>query len=222
MNSFIKYLIFFFIFIIFSTYTPNYSSQKNSIFFPVKEIEIDNYSITKPKKIINELDYLLGKSILFIDKNNINLSIKKFDFIDEFKIKRIYPNTLKFIIEEKEPIAIFIDKKNTFYLTAKGETITFLDLKRFDNLPYVIGKKDDFANFYLSLKKSNFEIEQVSSFQYFEVGRWDIVLKNKKVIKLPVENYLESINNFILLKNDKNFDDYQIFDYRIRDQLILK
>ena len=99
MNSFIKYLIFFFIFIIFSTYTPNYSSQKNSIFFPVKEIEIDNYSITKPKKIINELDYLLGKSILFIDKNNINLSIKKFDFIDEFKIKRIYPNTLKFIIE---------------------------------------------------------------------------------------------------------------------------
>ena len=222
MNSFIKYLIFFFIFIIFSTYTPNYSSQKNSIFFPVKEIEIDNYSITKPKKIINELDYLLGKSILFIDKNNINLSIKKFDFIDEFKIKRIYPNTLKFIIEEKEPIAIFIDKKNTFYLTAKGETITFLDLKRFDNLPYVIGKKDDFANFYLSLKKSNFEIEQVSSFQYFEVGRWDIVLKNKKVIKLPVENYLESINNFILLKNYKNFDDYQIFDYRIRDQLILK
>ena len=222
MNSFIKYLIFFFIFIIFSTYTPNYSSQKNSIFFPVKEIEIDNYSITKPKKIINELNYLLGKSILFIDKNNINLSIKKFDFIDEFKIKRIYPNTLKFIIEEKEPIAIFIDKKNTFYLTAKGETITFLDLKRFDNLPYVIGKKDDFANFYLSLKKSNFEIEQVSSFQYFEVGRWDIVLKNKKVIKLPVENYLESINNFILLKNDKNFDDYQIFDYRIRDQLILK
>ena len=222
MNSFIKYLIFFFIFIIFSTYTPNYSSQKNSIFFPVKEIEIDNYSITKPKEIINELDYLLGKSILFIDKNNINLSIKKFDFIDEFKIKRIYPNTLKFIIEEKEPIAIFIDKKNTFYLTAKGETITFLDLKRFDNLPYVIGKKDDFANFYLSLKKSNFEIEQVSSFQYFEVGRWDIVLKNKKVIKLPVENYLESINNFILLKNDKNFDDYQIFDYRIRDQLILK
>ena len=42
-----------------------------------------------------------------------------------------------------------------------------------------------------------------------------------KVIKLPINDYLTSLKNFMELKKNKNLKNYKIFDYRIKDQLIL-
>tara|TARA_B110000914_G_C15328890_1_gene383797 strand:- start:83 stop:370 length:288 start_codon:yes stop_codon:yes gene_type:complete len=95
-------------------------------------------------------------------------------------------------------------------------------LEKFSKLPTVIGKKDNFKIFYQNLKKTNFKMSQIISYRHFEIGRWDIVLEDKRVIKLPANNYLQSINNFLLIKNKNNFEKYKIFDYRIKDQLILK
>jgi len=46
-------------------------------------------------------------------------------------------------------------------------------------------------------------------------------MNDDKVIKLPITNYLSSLKNFMLSKSDNNFNNYKIFDYRIKDQLIL-
>jgi len=222
MNLVFKYLNLLFIFLIFSTYTPNYTNQNNSFFFPIKEIQVEGHLVIKKKKLIGELDYLMGRSIFYIDENKINLSIKKFDFIKNFKIKKIYPNTLKFMINEIDPVALYFDKKKLFFLTEDGQSIKYLNLEKFSKLPTVIGKKDNFKIFYQNLKKTNFKMSQIISYQHFEIGRWDIVLEDKRVIKLPTNNYLQSINNFLLIKNKNNFEKYKIFDYRIKDQLILK
>jgi len=222
MNLVFKYLNLLFIFLIFSTYTPNYTNQNNSFFFPIKEIQIEGHLVIKKKNLINELDYLIGRSIFYIDENKINLSIKKFDFIKNFKIKKIYPNTLKFMINEIDPVALYFDKKKLFFLTEDGQSIKYLNLEKFSKLPTVIGKKDNFKIFYQNLKKTNFKMSQIISYRHFEIGRWDIVLEDKRVIKLPANNYLQSINNFLLIKNKNNFEKYKIFDYRIKDQLILK
>ena len=42
-----------------------------------------------------------------------------------------------------------------------------------------------------------------------------------RVLKLPINNYLFSLKNFMLSKDNGNFNNYKIFDYRIKDQLIL-
>ena len=222
MNLVFKYLNLLFIFLIFSTYTPNYTNQNNSFFFLIKEIQVEGHLVIKKKNLIGELDYLIGRSIFYIDENKINLSIKKFDFIKNFKIKKIYPNTLKFMINEIDPVALYFDKKKLFFLTEDGQSIKYLNLEKFSKLPTVIGKKDNFKIFYQNLKKTNFKMSQIISYQHFEIGRWDIVLEDKRVIKLPTNNYLQSINNFLLIKNKNNFEKYKIFDYRIKDQLILK
>ena len=44
---------------------------------------------------------------------------------------------------------------------------------------------------------------------------------NNKVIKLPNKDYILSIKKFMDLKNNTNIQKYQIFDFRIKDQLIL-
>ena len=85
----------------------------------------------------------------------------------------------------------------------------------------VFGKKINFKKIFIELKKVNFPINEIKSFHYFDIGRWDITLKNDKVIKLPTNNYIQKLKNFILISNDKSFDQYKIFDYRVKDQLIL-
>ena len=47
-------------------------------------------------------------------------------------------------------------------------------------------------------------------------------MKNKKILKLPVENYTDSLISFMSIKGKTNFEKYKIFDYRVNNQLILK
>ena len=222
MRGFFKYFYLIFILLIFSTYTPYYQNNRDSFFFPIKKIEIEKNLIVDSKKLKNELGYLIGNSIFFINKDKVNLTIKKFRFIKSYKIKKIYPNKLKFIINENQPVAVYFDKNSTYYLTENGKKITYFNLNGFDNLPSVIGNNKNFVAFYQDLKSKNFNMSQIASFQYFDLGRWDIVLKNKKTIKLPSDNYIKAVENFLLLENKNNFENYQIFDYRIKNQLILK
>ena len=88
-------------------------------------------------------------------------------------------------------------------------------------MPILFGKKNNFNNLYIQLKKINFPINTIKSFHYFEIDRWDITLKNDKLIRLPKDNYVEILKNFISIKNDSKFKKYKTFDYRIKDQLIL-
>ena len=147
--------------------------------------------------------------------------IKEINFIDGFTVKKVYPDTLKLVIQESNPIAILRAQKKAFYITDNGELIDFRDLNIFSSLPEVYGKSSDFYSLYKDLKKINFSINEIKSFYFFESGRWDLVLYNDKVIKLPVKNYLPSLKKFMNLKNDNSFNKYNIFDYRIKDQLIL-
>ena len=88
-------------------------------------------------------------------------------------------------------------------------------------MPIVFGEETRFYSFYKDILSINFPVDKATKFYFFESGRWDIVLQDKKVVKLPIENYLPSLKNFLLSQGNTNFDKYKIFDYRIKDQLIL-
>ena len=90
------------------------------------------------------------------------------------------------------------------------------------SLPIVFGDEKSFSNFYFNLKNINFPFEEIKTFYLFESKRWDLLTTKNQLIKLPIENYDKSLVNFMTLKDKINFTEYKIFDYRIKDQLILK
>jgi cell division protein FtsQ len=216
-----KIIFLFLVFITFSTYLPNFKNESKSLIFPIKKIEIQNQQVIDFNKLSYELDYLLGKSLLFLNQKPIGFSLKKFDLIESFSIKKIYPKTIRIIVTEKKPIAILINSKKKFYISENGQLVKFLKLSDYDNLPLVFGKKANFVEVFDYLKKIYFPINEIKSFHYFNIGRWDITLKDNRVLKMPQKDYNKILENFITIKEDKNFDKYQIFDYRIKDQLIL-
>ena len=72
------------------------------------------------------------------------------------------------------------------------------------------------------MEKNNFKIDTIKALYYFEIGRWDIVLKDNRTIKLPDNNYKNILIKIDSILNENSFSKYKIFDYRIKDRLVLK
>ena len=222
MKNSLKLFFLIFIFLIFSTYSIKDNTKKFSTFFPIKKILIENNLATSSYKLKSDLDILINTSLFFLNKKEILSIINKHEFIFNVQLKKKYPNTLKILLIEKIPLATQIIDKKKFYITKKSEKINFVNLKIYENLPSIFGRYENFDILYNNLEKNNFKMNEIHSFYYFDIGRWDIVLKNKKMIKFPKKNYLDLLPKINLMLNDSNFNKYKIFDFRIKDQLILK
>ena len=85
----------------------------------------------------------------------------------------------------------------------------------------VFGNSKNFYPIYKDLLRLNFPLEKIKSYYFFESGRCDLIMFDKKVIKLPIKNYISSLENFMSYINSNNFNKYKIYDYRIKNQLIL-
>ena len=208
------------LFVLLTTYTPKSNFIKN-FNLNIKKIIIEDTSIVDDDEIKKRLNFLYKENLFFLNIKNIEKYLKDETFIESFIIKKIYPNTLKLIIFEKVPIAILQNKKKKFYISDKGDLINFIDIKKYDNLPIVFGGGKSFYALYQNLQDIRFPIQTIKSFYFFESRRWDLIMIDDKIVKLPIKNYLESLKNFMNTKNNMNFNNYKIFDYRIKDQLII-
>lgn len=222
MNRSKKLYFLIFIFIIFSTYNTKYNEDSFSIFFPIKKIFIENNIATNLSDLKSDLNFLKSKSLFFLNDKKFLSIINKHDFISNIQLRKNYPNTLRIKITEKIPVATQIIDQKKFYITKENEKIKFIDLAVYKDLPSIFGKYKSFNIIYNDLEKNNFQINEIKAFYYFDVGRWDILLKNEKIIKLPEKNYLELLPKINLMLNNNDFSKYKIFDFRIKNQLILK
>ena len=210
--------------IILLTLLTTITSQNEINFskFNLKKIIIKNNSLIKEEEIKKSLISIYNKNLIFLDNKEIEQKLMKNGYIESFYIKKKYPNTLEIKIIEKKPIAILFFNKKKFYLSEKIELINFKRIKEYENLPYIFGNKDDFKIFFFELKKINFPISQIKKFTLFETKRWDLETLDNKVIKLPIDNYSQSLENYLNLIDKDIFKKYKLFDYRIGNQLILK
>ncbi len=203
-----------------TTYTPKSDFYLGSN-FNIQKINIEGNSILNSNEIIQKLNFLYEENLFFLNLEKIEKNLKDENFIDSFSVKKIYLNTLKIVIVEKKPIAILQNKKKKFYISDKGEFIDFKHIDIYKNLPTVFGNGKFFFPLYKDLQDIKFPIKKIKSFYFFESGRWDLKMNDNKLIKLPIKDFLISLNNFMDITNSNNFNNYKIFDYRIKNQLIL-
>ena len=208
------------LFIFLTTYTPKFDFIISSD-FSIQKIEIEGNSILNSDEIVQKLNFLYRENLFFLNLEDIEKNLKNETFIESFSLKKIYPNTLKIIIVEKEPVAVLQNKKKKFYISDKGDFIDFQDIETYRDLPTVFGNGKFFYSLYRDLQNIKFPLEKIKSFYFFESGRWDLVMYDDKMIKLPIKDYLVSLKNYMESRNNNNFNNYRIFDYRIKDQLIL-
>tara|TARA_B100001057_G_scaffold13815_1_gene13129 strand:- start:12196 stop:12852 length:657 start_codon:yes stop_codon:yes gene_type:complete len=188
----------------------------------IKEIKIKNNFIIEDSDIYKLLTPIYGKNLLILRNTEIEKALKQNSFIDSYKIKKKYPNSLILEIYEKKPIAILYNKKKKFYLSEKIDLIEYKELENYQTLPSIFGNLDQFKTFYKSLQKIDFPFVIVKKYILYDSNRWDLETNNKKIIKLHFQNYIKNLENYLNIYKKKEFKKYSVFDYRLDNQLILK
>ena len=174
------------------------------------EIIISQYSVTIQNEI-SEVDY----------NTRIDINLDKLDV--HIHIVKEIPNEPQIIYETK-PIAILFKNKDKYLIDNLSNLIN-VDADFFeDSFPSVFGKNAEynFINFFYQLKDSDFPIEKIKNYYYFQIGRWDLELLNGQIIKLPTKETNKAIKQSIELLNKKDFIDYNIIDLRINGKIVVE
>ena len=206
--------------ILFTTFISENNSTIKKL--KINKIRFENNKIVSNEELIKDLSFLYNKNIIFLNTLEIKKKLKKNSFIESLQIKKIYPNELVIKIFEKQPIAIIFQENKKFFLGKKFELIKYKDILKYENLAVLHGNEKSFKKLFINLKKTKFPTDLVKEYELLKSGRWNIELIDGKLIKLPINNYKQSLINFLTIKSNSNFEKYKIFDYRLNDQLILK
>tara|TARA_B100000029_G_C17529818_1_gene942914 strand:+ start:926 stop:1612 length:687 start_codon:yes stop_codon:yes gene_type:complete len=216
------YLYLFLLLILLSIHNVNSKKSINN-YFKIKKI-ILNSSLEDDiyKEISLSLDQFYNSNIFSINSNEITSILNNFNIISEYKIKKEFPSVIKIDLKETNILAYFFDNNQKTYLGENGKKIRKKqDIK--DDLPLIVGHVD--INNFLDLKKklldNGFKLNDFVKYYSFKSNRWDLLYKDKILVKLPSSNLDTSISLLKEIIDSRNINDIKIIDLRIKNRIIL-
>jgi cell division protein FtsQ len=215
-NKIIIYLLLLFI---LSTTRGKFLENQNSYSSKINQINIVGLSSPDISKIYNELNNLFYKNILLVGKDEIQKVISKYNIIEEYSIKKIYPSTININIK---PIKFIARLSSSDQLVGvNGKLIE--DKENNEVLPYIFGEfnSQDFLNFKKNIVQSKFTFTEFKTLYFFPSNRWDILTNDDILIKLPQDNLSESLKLAYKIMNSYDFKNKNLLDLRMDNHLII-
>ncbi len=194
----------------------NYFSENNKI-----KVDVEGLSNSKNSEISDELDNILSNNIFNVDKEEIKKIISKYNIVEEYNIKKVYPSIIRIKIKPTEFIARISDKHQLLV----GSNGKLIENKRYDKeLPYIFGefKTKEFLIFKENVERSKFSISEFKMLYFFPLKRWDVLTTNDILIKLPKENLTKSLDLAHKIISQDYLKEKNFIDLRVNNQLIIK
>ena len=217
-NKIIIYLLLLFA---LSTTSTKFSENQKNFFSKINQINIKGLSNSSNSKIYNELNDLFYKNILLAENEEIKKVMNKYDIIEEYNIKKIYPSIIDINIKPTKFVAR-LSNNNQLLVGANGKLI--VDKENREILPYLFGEfnSKDFLAFQENIIQSKFIFKEFKTLYFFPSNRWDILTNNDILIKLPQDSLLESLNRAYKIISSNDFKNKNLVDLRVNNHLIIK
>ena len=216
-----KIVIYLLFLIILSTTNNKIISSKLDYSITIDEINVVGLSSNGNLQVTNSLSNLFFKNLFIINKEEIEKIISRYNIIEEYNIKKIYPSRLNINIKPTKFIAK-INDNSQLLVGANGKII--IERKNDKKLPSVVGEFDSnkFLKFKKSVDNSKFDFNEFKSIFLYSSNRWDILTIDEITIKLPEKDLLNSLNlAYDIIKND-HFIDNEVVDLRVSGHIIIK
>ena len=192
-------------------------SVKN-IGFRLDHIVVDGRVRTNNKNLIRAINLKQGHYIHDIDLDAVVKNIKKLPWVHSVRIERRLPDTLFVKLVEKQPIGFWQNKGKLYLVDTHGTIIGQYPLKEYPGYPIVTGREAASKLPWLVQKLGNFEsiYAKTTGAVYVSKRRWDIVLNNKLVIKLPETGIDEALTRVAELDSENKLmlGDVEYIDLR--------
>ena len=234
-----KYTLFFLLILIFCSiyifsnskkfinislgYIEKYSDKYN---YSLTNVEVSNLNYIDKKEILFFFEVFKENSIFLLPLKDIADEIIQNKWIKSIKINSNYKNTIKIDIIEEIPFGIY-DNENQKLLFSSDLVILEIikDEKKYSNLltfygeDAIINSKKISSNLSIEFK------EMLDSAFFINKRRWNLLLKNKILLKLPENDVQNSIIDFTKLYtnfSNKDLKEIESIDLRIKNQATIK
>jgi len=213
--------IFIYFFLLFAVGSINNLTISDYKLEKIEHIEILGLNNLNKEQIKKEIKNLKIENIFYINKKDIANILNSNPLVESFEIFKKYPSTLYIDIRETKLIAKINKDGQMFYIGTNGK----LSKKKItdEKLPFIFGKpnSNEFLQFKDKIDQSNFPYDEIKNLYFFPSKRWDIELKNNIIIKLPIENVRNSLNDIFRFLNNDNINNIKTIDLRVKNQIIL-
>ncbi len=181
--------------------------------YPIKEVTISSSNSRYNQDDVYEyLDSIYGKNLLTLDIDKIKFMIIKDKWIRDAEISKIFPDEIKIIIIEHEPLAIY----NDLLMTINGNLI---DYSKIDNIPIIRDNTNDQDVSYQILKKVSQKLIKIDlEIKKIEIFHSLINIKTQEAILISDrEKIYENIDRLIRSYNKlKDLYDKDIYSIDMR------
>ena len=147
---------YFFLLLVLSTTSIKFL-EKNTYFIKKNNFTIEGLTGAENAKILEELNDLFYRNIFTLNKEEINEIIYKYNIIEQFTVKKIYPKGLNIKIKPTKFVAK-LSSGNQLLIGANGKLIS----RNINNesLPFMFGEfnTNKFLNFKKKLKIQNLSL----------------------------------------------------------------
>lgn len=155
--------------------------------FGVAQVHLSGNARTKPDEITGALGIKAGQSIFAINLATARSRLLSLPWVADAEIHRRYPDDISVMIAERVPYARWQTPNGVMLVERKGRVITSDDTKEFDKLPLLLGggAPEHADGFIEAVSHHRAVAARVKAYQYQSGRRWNLLLDNGVVVKLP-------------------------------------
>jgi len=215
-----KYLYFCLVLIFFLLTTFNFYNFNFNFFFKVEKVQFNKNKFLDEETKSKLTELILNKNFFFLEKNKLTKILYQNNWVKKVEIRKKLPNIIFINITEYMPIAYYESNKNIYIIHDGFESSSIVyntdisDLIRLENV-----KDFKKLKIFYDIVTSQFNFfKEIKELHNIYDNRWNIILKNNKIIKLgnyDLNKQIKIANLFLTKEN------IRVLDLRINDRLVV-
>ena len=160
----------------------------------ISTIQLSGNRYTPPGAISAQLGFHPGDSIFTAVPRVARMQLRRLDWIKDAQVTIRYPDAVSVRVVEKVPFALWQSDRGLYAVESDGRPITMVEATRFKRLPFFFGDAPSGASQLVGAIRAHRAISaRLRAMQRVANRRWNLVLDDGVVVKLPEENWEREI-----------------------------
>lgn len=186
--------------------------------FGISQVHLSGNRRTPPESILAALGFEPGQSIFGADIHLARQRLMKLDWVADADVRRRYPDDISVHIVEKLPFGLWQAPNGTVYVVERdGGLITSTGVEEFRRLPLLVGAGGaSAADIVDAVAQHRAVFARVKAYQRVSERRWNLILDDAVVVKLPEQGWQKELDTLEQLIIDQGILERDVSEIDLR------
>jgi cell division protein FtsQ len=194
--------------------------------FVVEDLLVEGRQYTDIDVLRALLNVERGDPLLAFNPKEAKELIEKISWVETVRVERRMPATIFIELNEREPFALWQHNEKVRLIDKAGVVLTEKNLKNFNTLPIIVGKKapEKVLDLFSLLNAEPELAKRIEAASLISDRRWDLRLKTGVTIKLPEKELGFALKRLVDSQEEDGLldKDLKVIDVRYEDRIVVR